>query len=114
MMLPRNAIVAWPCTRRHHHHARDSRIIRPGDELLRQRAHHRVRHRIERVRTVENDDASRAAALKQNVGRRIQTTSRPRRPERTPVRIDRERAFLDWHCIIRTTMSSDPLSPFAR
>ena len=38
-----------------------------GIRARRQRAHHRVRHRIERVRTIENDDASRAAALEQYV-----------------------------------------------
>ena len=45
-----------------------ARVVRPGVELARERAHHLVRDRVERLRPVERDDAGGAAPLEQDVG----------------------------------------------
>ena len=49
-------------------HARDGGIRLPVGELPRQRTHHAVRHRVERVRPVEGDQTRRAPALEKNFG----------------------------------------------
>jgi len=73
-----------------------------------------VRHRIEALRAAENDDASRAAALEQDVG---QTNSN----DLTPAPAGGMASHVDpWACrfgvalIIRTTMRPDPQSAGAR
>ena len=49
-------------------HAGDGGIALPFAQLPRERAHHVVRHGIERVRTIERNEARGAAALEQDVG----------------------------------------------
>ena len=51
-------------------HARDVGIGLPFRELPRQRAHHRERHRVERLGPIERDETRCAAPLEQDIARR--------------------------------------------
>src|SRR4029077_658680 len=59
-----------PLPRRRDDDAGDRRVVRPCLKLARERAHHLVRHRIERFWAVKTDNPGSAAALETNMGTR--------------------------------------------
>ena len=52
----------------HDDDARDRVVVGPGGQLRAQGMHHAMRHRIERLRPVQRDNAGRAAALEEYFG----------------------------------------------